>query len=98
MGAASALIVPASGWSISTTIPLTRTTQRQRRPASSVVDGWQRCWDHPDLYAVGCGSISTVATSNPSLTMAALALRSSEEMHRDLLGRRRIASAAPPAA
>ncbi|MFI0220264.1 hypothetical protein [Streptomyces lydicus] len=29
----------------------------------------------------------TVATSNPSLTMAALALRSTEEMHRDLLAR-----------
>ncbi|MEU8708045.1 GMC family oxidoreductase [Streptomyces sp. NPDC048565] len=64
-------------------------------PATSVVDGWQRCWDHPNLYAVGCGSMPTVATSNPSLTMAALALRSSEEMHRDLLGQRRIASAAP---
>ncbi|MEK8145581.1 GMC oxidoreductase [Streptomyces sp. M10(2022)] len=64
-------------------------------PATSVVDGWQRCWDHPNLYAVGCGSMPSVATSNPSLTMAALALRSSEEMHRDLLGQRRIASAAP---
>ncbi|MYS24008.1 Choline dehydrogenase [Streptomyces sp. DvalAA-14] len=66
-------------------------------PLTSVVDAWQRCWDHPNLYAVGCGSMPTVATSNPSLTMAALALRSSEEMHRDLLGRRRIASAGHPA-
>ncbi|MCX4461409.1 GMC family oxidoreductase [Streptomyces sp. NBC_01728] len=66
-------------------------------PLTSVVDEWQRCWDHPNLYAVGCGSMPTVATSNPSLTMAALALRSSEEMHRDLLGRRRIASAEHPA-
>ncbi|WP_441251406.1 GMC family oxidoreductase [Kitasatospora sp. McL0602] len=54
-------------------------------PADSVVDHWQRCWDHPNLYAVGCGSLPTVATSNPSLTMAALALRSADRIHRDLL-------------
>ncbi|MFE0046362.1 GMC family oxidoreductase [Streptomyces albireticuli] len=51
---------------------------------TSVVDHWQRCWDHPNLYAVGCGSMPSVGTSNPSLTMAALALRSSEQIHRDL--------------
>ncbi|MFF7634605.1 GMC family oxidoreductase [Kitasatospora sp. NPDC008050] len=56
-------------------------------PADSVVDEWQRCWDHPNLYAVGCGSMPTVATSNPSLTMAALALRSAERIHHDLLTR-----------
>ncbi|WP_218920488.1 GMC family oxidoreductase [Lentzea guizhouensis] len=41
----------------------------------SVVDQWQRCWDHPNLYAVGCGSMPSLGTANPSLTMAALALR-----------------------
>ncbi|MFC9330116.1 FAD-dependent oxidoreductase [Kitasatospora sp. NPDC057015] len=61
-------------------------------PATSVVDQWQRCWDHPNLYAVGCGSMPTVATSNPSLTMAALALRSTERIHRDLLTGRRPAA------
>ncbi|GAA2142321.1 GMC family oxidoreductase [Kitasatospora kazusensis] len=61
-----------------------------RSPADSVVDEWQRCWDHPNLYAVGCGSMPTVATSNPSLTMAALALRSGDRIHRDLLARRHI--------
>ncbi|MEU7133532.1 GMC family oxidoreductase [Streptomyces sp. NPDC046261] len=53
-------------------------------PATSVVDHWQRCWDHPTLYAVGCGSMPSMGTSNPSLTMAALALRSCEQIHRDL--------------
>lgn len=52
---------------------------------SSVVDSFQRCWDHPNLYAVGCGSMPSIGTSNPSLTMAALALRSAEQIHRDLL-------------
>nr|BAM98987.1 putative glucose-methanol-choline oxidoreductase [Streptosporangium amethystogenes] len=58
-------------------------------PTNSVVNQWQQCWDHPNLYAVGCGSMPSLGTSNPSLTMAALALRSAEHMHRELLSRRR---------
>lgn len=58
-------------------------------PATSVVDAWQRCWDHPGLYAVGCGSMPSVATSNPTLTMAALALRSAGRIEADLLARDR---------
>ncbi|MFF0473923.1 GMC family oxidoreductase [Streptomyces sp. NPDC004284] len=58
-------------------------------PATSVVDSWQRCWDHPGLYAVGCGSMPSVATSNPTLTMAALALRSAERIEADLTARDR---------
>ncbi|WP_232246453.1 GMC oxidoreductase [Kitasatospora mediocidica] len=58
-------------------------------PSDSVVDRWQRCWDHPGLYAVGCGSMPSVGTSNPSLTMAALALHSCEQIHRDLTNRHR---------
>jgi choline dehydrogenase-like flavoprotein len=54
-------------------------------PTNSVVDSFQRCWDHSNLYAVGCGSMPSVGTSNPSLTMAALALRSTEQIHRDLV-------------
>ncbi|MFC9392531.1 GMC family oxidoreductase [Streptomyces sp. NPDC057027] len=58
-------------------------------PDTSVVDAWQRCWDHPGLYAVGCGSMPSVATSNPTLTMAALALRSAERIEADLTARDR---------
>ncbi len=58
-------------------------------PATSVVDPWQRCWDHPNLYAVGCGSMPSMGTANPSLTMAALALRSCEQIDRDLRELRR---------
>ncbi len=50
------------------------------RPRTSVVDQWQRCWDHPNLYAVGCGSMPSMGTSNPSLTMAALALRTADHL------------------
>ncbi len=55
-----------------------------RRPEDSVVDSWQRCWDHPNLYAAGCGSMPSLGTSNPTLTMAALTLRSAEQIDRDL--------------
>ncbi|MFG2525326.1 GMC oxidoreductase [Streptomyces sp. NPDC048527] len=58
-------------------------------PGTSVVDSWQHCWDHPGLYAVGCGSMPSVATSNPTLTMAALALRSAERIETDLADRDR---------
>lgn len=51
---------------------------------SSVVDSYQRTHDHPNLFAVGCGSMPSIGTSNPTLTMAALALRSAEKIHRDL--------------
>ncbi|MFF1872418.1 GMC family oxidoreductase [Kitasatospora herbaricolor] len=67
-------------------------------PRTSVVDHWQRCWDHPNLYAVGCGSMPSVATSNPSLTMAALALRSAGRIHQDLLARHRPVPLRGPAA
>ncbi|MER5640205.1 GMC family oxidoreductase [Kitasatospora sp. NPDC002227] len=59
------------------------------RAADSVVDSWQRCWDHPNLYAVGCGSMPSLGTSNPTLTMAALTLRSADRIHRDLTEARR---------
>ncbi|MEV6711213.1 GMC family oxidoreductase [Lentzea sp. NPDC051208] len=49
-------------------------------PRDSVVDQWQRCWDHPNLYAVGCGSMPSLGTSNPSLTMAALVLRTADHL------------------
>ncbi|AOP46266.1 GMC family oxidoreductase [Streptomyces lydicus] len=51
---------------------------------TSVVDRDQRTHDHPNLYAVGCGSMPSVGTSNPTLTMMALALRSAAEIHKDL--------------
>lgn len=40
----------------------------------SVVDAEQRSWDHPNLFIVGSSVFPTVATGNPSLTIAALAL------------------------
>jgi len=49
-------------------------------PSSSVVNADQRCWDHDNLYMVGGGSMPTVSTSNVTLTVAALCMRSSRAM------------------
>jgi choline dehydrogenase-like flavoprotein len=49
-------------------------------PATSVVNADQRSWDHENLYLVGGGSMPTVGTSNVTLTVAALCLRSASAM------------------
>ncbi|KIQ64730.1 hypothetical protein TR51_11175 [Kitasatospora griseola] len=64
-------------------------------PRDSVVDAFQRTWEHPNLYAVGCGSMPSIGTSNPTLTMLALALRSAEQIHQDLVLDRRPADVRP---
>jgi choline dehydrogenase-like flavoprotein len=46
----------------------------------SVVDADQRSWDHHNLYLVGGGSLPTIGTSNVTLTVAALCLRSARAM------------------
>jgi glucose dehydrogenase len=49
-------------------------------PKTSVVDSWQCSHDHPNLYLVGSGTFPTVGTSNPTLTLSALALRTAEDI------------------
>lgn len=53
-------------------------------PHDSVVDRYQRTWDHENLYVIGCGSFPTLGTSNPSLTMSALALLTAEKIKQDM--------------
>ncbi len=50
----------------------------------SVVDADQRAWGHRNLFLVGAGSMPTMGTSNPTLTLAALALRTAERLVADL--------------
>jgi glucose dehydrogenase len=47
---------------------------------NSVVDSYQRCHDHDNLYLVGSGTFPTGATANPTLTLAALALRTADRI------------------
>ncbi|MCX5214324.1 GMC family oxidoreductase [Kitasatospora sp. NBC_00240] len=55
-------------------------------PATSVVDSHQRSHDLPNLYIVGCGSMPTLGTSNPTLTMTALAIRTGDRIAEQLKG------------
>ena len=49
-------------------------------PHNSVVDAQQRSWDHENLYLVGGGSMPSIGTSNITLTIAALCLRSAKHI------------------
>ncbi len=60
-------------------------------PGDSVVDTSQRAWGHPNLYLVGSGSFPTMGTSNPTLTLAALAIRTAERLVSELTTREQIA-------
>jgi choline dehydrogenase-like flavoprotein len=51
---------------------------------NSVVNSEQRSWDHPNLFLVGSGVFPTVATGNPTLTIAALALWAAQTIKKDL--------------
>ncbi|WP_338775327.1 GMC family oxidoreductase [Streptomyces sp. DG1A-41] len=53
-------------------------------PKTSVVDSHQRSHDLPNLFIAGCGSMPTLGTSNPTLTMTALALRTGDEIAEEL--------------
>lgn len=58
-------------------------------PHNSVVDRRQRTWAHENLYLAGCGNMPTIGTSNPTLTMSALAFWAAENILQDLAARRR---------
>jgi choline dehydrogenase-like flavoprotein len=48
--------------------------------ALSVTDANQRSWDHGNLWIVGSGSFPTVATPNPTLTIAAMAFKTAADV------------------
>lgn len=49
----------------------------------SVVDSFQRSWDHRNLFLVGSGAFPTTGTANPTLTIAALSLRTADKILRE---------------
>ncbi|AHL31527.1 dehydrogenase [Pseudomonas brassicacearum] len=53
-------------------------------PATSVVDKYQRSWDHKNLFLVGDGVFPSTGTSNPSLTIAALSFQAGDTVANDL--------------
>jgi choline dehydrogenase-like flavoprotein len=52
--------------------------------SNSVVDKFQRSWDHPNLFLVGSGVFPTITTANPTLTISALALWAADTIKQDL--------------
>lgn len=48
--------------------------------SSSVANSYGRTWDHPNPWLAGSGLFPTSGTANPTLTIAALALRSGPEI------------------
>jgi choline dehydrogenase-like flavoprotein len=55
-------------------------------PKDSVVDRWGRSHDVPNLWIAGSSVFATSATANPTLTVAALTLRTAAAIHRQIQG------------
>jgi glucose dehydrogenase len=53
--------------------------------AGSAVNDMQQSWDHQNLFLVGSGTFPTVGTANPTLTIAALCLRTADHILRRVL-------------
>lgn len=49
-------------------------------PADSVVDSYQKAHDHGNLWIVGCGSMPSVGTANPTITMLAMTYRTIDQL------------------
>jgi choline dehydrogenase-like flavoprotein len=49
-------------------------------PEDSVVDSHQRSWQQDNLFLAGPGSMPCMGTSNPTLTVAALAFRTAADL------------------
>jgi len=62
-------------------------TARMGRDAkSAVVDADLRAFDHPNLFVEGSAVFPTGGSANPTLTIAALALRSADAIRKTLVG------------
>jgi choline dehydrogenase-like flavoprotein len=72
------------GYSFNGAGHLVGTHRMGRSIADSVVDAEQRTWEHKNLFLVGCGNMPTIGTSNPTLTMSALAFAAAETILGDL--------------
>jgi len=51
---------------------------------SGVVDSWGRSFDHSNLFVAGASVFPTGGPTNPTITIAALALRTAKAIGRDL--------------
>lgn len=63
------------------------TCRMGRDPRSSVLDSHGRSHDHPNLFVVGSAVFPSAGTANPTLTLAALSLRTADRVKADLEAR-----------
>jgi choline dehydrogenase-like flavoprotein len=70
----------ASGTSWNTAAHIMGTCRMGSNPGASVVDSFGRCHDHPNLFLAGSSVFVTGSTANPTLTLAALALRTADQI------------------
>jgi choline dehydrogenase-like flavoprotein len=62
------------------------TTIMGNDPGNSVADAWGRAHDHPNLFIVGSSLFPSGGTVNPTLTIAALSLRTADAISREFGG------------
>src|SRR5690606_16972762 len=60
------------------------TTRMGNDPETSVADGYGRTHDHQNLFIAGSSLFPTSGTANPTLTIAALALRTADHLRTQL--------------
>jgi choline dehydrogenase-like flavoprotein len=60
------------------------TCRMGKNPKTSVVDAQCRTHDHPSMFIVGSSVFPTVGSPNPTLTIAALALRAAQDIGKQL--------------
>jgi choline dehydrogenase-like flavoprotein len=78
------LTYDGSGYTVFGAGHLVGTHRIGNNPKTSVTRTDMRTHDHDNLWMVGCGSMPTAATSNPTLTMAAMAFQAAEAIDRAL--------------
>ncbi|MCV2870674.1 GMC family oxidoreductase [Defluviimonas sp. WL0050] len=82
--AAGYLTYDGNGYSVFGAGHLVGTHRMGTDRKTSVTDAGMRTHDHDNLWMVGCGSMPTIATSNPTLTLAALAFKAADAIEKAL--------------
>jgi choline dehydrogenase-like flavoprotein len=62
------------------------TTIMGNDPGNSIADAWGRAHDHPNLFIAGSSLFPSGGMVNPTLTIAALSLRTADAIRRELGG------------
>lgn len=81
---ATEIVMPPDAYQYSSANHIMGTCRMGTDPRTSVVNLDGRAHDHPNLFIIGGSAFPTCGTGNPSLTIAALALRSVAAIEREL--------------